>query len=191
MKIGKFPIATALVAVCICPAADAHTQQVGSTEATAVAKAEPGDVSTLFAGLRGEWNCKGAFANGKPLEADLSFSPALGGRGLRYVHVDRSPNTYRQESVWGFDKDSGQLASLAYISFSGPLPSAALYIAASVTDTSATLVHQKLFSDPFAPNRFRYDVTGKDKLGMVWEVRRDNEWRMGDYLKCDRKRPGA
>jgi hypothetical protein len=148
--------------------------------------------AALFLAIEGSWSCAGAFANGKPLASDLTFTATLDGRGLHYSHVDRAPNVYRQQAVWGHDKETGQMVSLAFTAFPPePMPSAAMYQADSVTKNSVRLIHKRLLSDPFAPNRFTYTVEGTNKLNMVWEVsRKEGEWKMGDYLNCDR-RPAA
>ena len=39
----------------------------------------------------GNWSCTGEFANGKKIEADLSFVPELDGKWLLYRHADRPP----------------------------------------------------------------------------------------------------
>jgi hypothetical protein len=144
------------------------------------------DAAALMTGLTGQWNCTGAFANGRPLASDLSFSRAADGLSLRYVHVSRAPNRYRQESQWGLDKDTGRLVSLAFTTFDAEgNTNAAMYVAESWTRDKVVLVHQRLLSDPFAPNRFTYTLQGA-VLKMVWEVGRGGQWRMGDYLDCTR-----
>jgi hypothetical protein len=145
------------------------------------------DASRLFASAEGSWSCVGAFANGKPLAANLKFKRSPDGQSIHYSHVDRAPNTYRQEANWGVDKDSGHMISLAFTAFGDQRsPSAAMYVAEKWSADSVTLVHKKLLADPFAPNRFTYSVSG-GKLKMLWEVRRgESEWRMGDYLDCER-----
>jgi hypothetical protein len=141
----------------------------------------------LFAALEGNWSCEGAFANGKPLAADLGFTLSPDRRSIRYSHVDRAPSDYRQSAHWGLDKASGHILSLAFVGFGKePKPSGAMYVyvAKSWTANSLTLVHKKLTAEPFADNRFTYTLAGKT-LKMLWEVRRGaGEWKMGDYLDC-------
>lgn len=139
----------------------------------------------LMKKLEGRWSCAGAFANGKSLKADLTFTRMEGGTGLRYLHTDRAPNAYRQEAFWGVDKKTGQLIATGFTGTSGkPDLNAVMYLGENMSDNSATFVHQRLLSDPFAPNRFIYSIEG-GTLRMVWEVYRNNEWKMGDYLVCD------
>ena len=121
------------------------------------------------------------------MEADLSFERVFDGLGVRYVHVSRPPNTYRQESHWGLDQATGHIVSLALTSRPPPAElQSAFYVAEEWTDSSVVLVHQRLLSDPFAPNRFTYTVSD-GRLKMVWEVvRAGTGWQMGDYIECDR-----
>ncbi|WP_129791766.1 hypothetical protein [Sphingosinicella sp. CPCC 101087] len=145
------------------------------------------EARALLTAVQGQWRCRGEFADGRPIEADLSFEPVFGGLGLRFTHVDRPPHSYRQESHWGFDRESGHIVSLALTgSARAAEPSAAAYVAETWTESSLTLVHRHLLTDPFAPNRFTYTVTG-GRLKKTWEVARtEGQWQMGDYLDCDR-----
>ena len=145
------------------------------------------EARALMSAIQGQWQCRGAFADGRPIEADLRFQPVFGGLGLRFTHIDRAPHTYRQESHWGFDRESGLIVSLALTgSARAPEPSAAIYVAESWTESSVTLVQRRLLADPFAPNRFTYTVAG-GRLRKVWEVARaEGRWQMGDYLDCER-----
>lgn len=145
------------------------------------------EARALMNAIQGQWQCRGAFADGRLIEADLRFEPVFGGLGVRFTHVDRAPHTYRQESHWGFDRESGLIVSLALTGSSrAPEPSAAVYVAESWTENSLTLVQRTLLAEPFAPNRFTYTVTN-GRLRKVWEVARtEGVWQMGDYLDCER-----
>ena len=144
------------------------------------------DVPLLFKSLEGRWSCAGAFANNKPLSADLEFRSLIDGQLLHYHHADRPPTSYIQDSVWGMDKESGTLVSLAWIAARGqPGTSPAFYVAEEVSPTSVTFVHHTLLKAPWAANRFRYTVSG-NALQMVWEVQKQGTWQMGDTLKCTR-----
>ncbi len=52
----------------------------------------------------GNWSCAGEFANGKKIEADLSFVPELDGKWLLYRHADRPPGQFKALAVWGVDQ---------------------------------------------------------------------------------------
>lgn len=154
----------------------------------AVQASDPADAARLFAAVEGRWDCKGGFASGKPLAADLAFRRSLDGRTILFTHVDRAPNSYRQSSQWTLDRETGRLVSLAATA-SKPdgIPGAALYVADRWTANSITLVHTRLLAEPFAPNRFTYSIDGDGNLKKLWEIRRKGaDWAMGDYLDCKR-----
>jgi hypothetical protein len=155
-------------------------------EGTGRATSPDSTAAALFAALAGPWACAGAFADGRPLAADLLFEPALDGRALRYRHVDRPPNTFAHEATWAFDAPAGHLISLAFAAMGDAPASPALFVAEAWTETSITLVADTLRAPPWAPNRFTYTLDGDDALRMVWEIGRGGGWHMGDYLDCQR-----
>ena len=65
----------------------------------------------------GNWSCAGEFANGKKIEADLSFVPELDGKWLLYRHADRPPGQFKALAVWGVDHPSGRLVSIVEDNF--------------------------------------------------------------------------
>lgn len=161
---------------------------LGAVAAPSVPKPVNADVPLLFKSLEGRWSCAGAFANGKPLAADLEFAPDADGQRLHYRHADRPPTNYVQDSVWGVDKESGTLVSLAWIATRAqPGVTPAFYVASEVSPTSVTFVHRALLKPPWAPNRFRYSVADH-ALQMTWEVQKQGVWQMGDHLGCTRAR---
>jgi hypothetical protein len=161
------------------PAASPMPASVTDTSATAAAQ--------LFAALRGRWSCAGGFANGRALAADLSFTPAMNGKLLRFRDADHAPSSYVQEATGGLSAARHQIVSLAFAAGSkNAPPEPALYVARSWTARSLTLVADTLESPPWAPNRFTYTVNGRNGLKMVWEVERNGAWRMGDTLSCHR-----
>jgi len=56
--------------------------------------------------FEGEWTGAGEFANGKKIEADVSFAPDLDGQWLVYRHTDRAPGKYKALGVWGYEAQS-------------------------------------------------------------------------------------
>jgi hypothetical protein len=90
------------------------------------------------------------------------------------------------DALWGVDRQSGKLVSLAWTGSSAKdSSSAALYVADDVSTTRVTFVQAPLLAPPWAPNRFRYAVSG-GSLSIAWEVQRDGSWREGDHLQCTR-----
>jgi hypothetical protein len=45
------------------------------------------------------------------LEADLAFSPGLGGKIVSFEHVDRAPSVYWQRGTWAVDAKLARVAS--------------------------------------------------------------------------------
>jgi hypothetical protein len=156
----------------------------GGRDTTAAAAAQ------LFAALRGSWSCSGARANGQAVAADLTFTPAMGGRTLHFHHADRPPTTYIQDATWGVDSTTTQIVSLA---FAGTRNSRAtvpmLFVATAWTPRSVTLAAQPLTTPPWAQNRFTYTVDAPDSLRVVWEVERGGTWKVGDQLTCHPRAP--
>lgn len=145
-----------------------------------------GEARTFLAAIEGQWRCDGASGRGRPIEADLSFTGIFDGLGVRYVHVVRGSNAYRQESHWGLDRESGHIVSLALAGRPPAEPGGAFYVAELWGEDFAMFTHRSLLSDPFAPNRFAYRIAD-DRLRMEWEIARNGgDWEMGDFLDCDR-----
>lgn len=158
-------------------------------QAQATIEEELEEVKGLFTFFTGSWDCAGAFADGRSLEADLLFAPELEGRILRYQHADRPPNRYAASATWSLDTDSKQLVSLSVFTIADTtVVSPSLFVASEWTDSSVTFVADTLLSPPFAPHRFRYESEATDRFRMTFEVQRGGSWEMGDYLICRRKK---
>lgn len=139
----------------------------------------------LFAALAGQWSCSGAFANGKPLAADITFTLKSDSRALLYHHQDRAPSNFIQDALWGPDAANHSLVSLAFAGNPQVL-APQLFVAQSWTTTSIIFEAKALTSPPFAPNRFTYRLDDANTLKMIWEVQRQGAWSMGDQLTCKR-----
>ena len=158
--------------------------------ATAVAADQPATNSPeaatqFFASLAGQWACTGTFANGKPLAADITFTPKSEGRALLYHHQDRAPTNFIQDALWGPDAANHSLVSLTFAGNPQVL-APQLFVAESWTTTSIVFEAKALTSPPFAPNRFTYRLDDPNTLKMIWEVQRQGAWSMGDQLTCKR-----
>jgi hypothetical protein len=53
--------------------------------------------------ISGKWSCKDGFPRGGTLEADLAFTPGLGGNIVSFEHVDRAPGS---EVAWNVERSS-------------------------------------------------------------------------------------
>ena len=141
----------------------------------------------LFARVAGKWSCKGGFSRGGSLEADLAFSPDLGGKIVSFEHVDRAPSIYWQRGTWAVD---AKLARVTSAGIAGSTKDAsgvpAAFFSTALSDTSITLQADTLGSPPFTPNRFTYRSPTRDSLEMRWEVLRNGAWSLGDSLLCGR-----
>jgi hypothetical protein len=144
------------------------------------------EVKPLFAAVTGDWSCTGAFADGRPLAADLSFVADLNGRIVRYIHRDQPPNGFVEEAMWGPDAAHAQLVSIAFLGNTAGL-SPALFVAKTWSARSVVFESATLTSPPFAPNRFTYTVDDPKGLTMIWEVQRNGSWVIGDRLDCTRR----
>ncbi|HEX5436977.1 MAG TPA: hypothetical protein VFW98_07455 [Gemmatimonadaceae bacterium] len=141
----------------------------------------------LFTALRGRWSCTGGSANGRPLAADLTFTPSMDGRTLRYRDADHAPSNYVQEATWAMSPTRHEIVSLAFAALSSKAaPEPALFVAREWTAHSLTLVADTLQSPPWAPNRFTYTLAASNTLKMVWEVEHAGAWQVGDSLMCRR-----
>jgi hypothetical protein len=131
----------------------------------------------------GNWSCAGEFANGKKIEADVSFTPELDGKWLLYRHSDRPPGQFKAVALWGVDQSSGALVSMAEDNFAN----ARLFTSdgwkdGSVTFTRATILDQKITQE-----RFRYERQSSDVFKMTYERSLDGQWKLGDFVVCARK----
>jgi hypothetical protein len=148
------------------------------------AENSPEAATRLFTALAGSWSCSGAFADGRPLAADVTFTPQAEGRSLLYRHRDRAPNSFVQDALWGPDEKNHAILSLAFAGDAKHLVPE-LFVANSWTATSIVFEAKPLTSPPFAPNRFTYKVEG-ETFRMVWEVQRQSGWAVGDEIQCVR-----
>src|ERR1043166_7188859 len=69
--------------------------------AQAASAAASDSVSGWARALLGRWGCAGAFASGRPLAADVSFTLGLHGHWLEYHHTDPAPGQYQASAFLG------------------------------------------------------------------------------------------
>jgi hypothetical protein len=129
--------------------------------------------------LAGNWSCSGAFASGKPLAADVSFTPSLNGRWLTYHHQDRAPGRYEASATLGpASRDTTIAPVTIYDNFGGNrrfLPTLAgteLVLLRDTTEVGARL------------ERFTFRPRGAGGLWFAWELARNGAWVLGDSLAC-------
>ena len=136
--------------------------------------------SALVAAFQGSWHCAGAFANGKKIESDMTFSADLDRHWLRVVHDDRPPNGYHAQSMWGADASTGKWMSMIFDNFGG---------ARRFTSTGWD-GHSIVLDGAPGPRRerFSYAVESPSSFRMTYEVSGDagTTWKLSDSLACTR-----
>jgi hypothetical protein len=151
--------------------------------ATAAVPRVAADSTSAWAGFfAGKWSCEGAFANGRPLAADLEFTPMLAGRWLEYHHKDRPPGRYEARALWGpAQRDTGLAVTALHDNFGGRRT----FLVTAPRDSGVTLARDT--REPGAQTeRFRFVPRGAAAFWFVWEVQRGGAWTLGDSLGCTR-----
>jgi hypothetical protein len=140
----------------------------------------PTPASRFFAG---PWNCRGAFASGRPIAAEVTFTPVLGGRWLEYHHVDAAPGRYEALALWpGADTASPQPVVL-YDNGGGHRR----FIGSGWATDTVRLIRDS--TDPGAhAERFTFRATSDSSYWFGWEIQRapGAPWVLGDSLSCRR-----
>jgi len=133
---------------------------------------------TLFAYFTGHWHCTGAFASGKPIASDLTFTPDLDDHWLVYRHDDQLPNRYHALSLWGIDAHTNRLVSVIHDNFGG-----VRFFVSPGWDGQRVV-----FEDDASHARFTYTVDTPTAFRMRYEVTPDSggTWALGDSLRCTR-----
>jgi len=149
----------------------------------------PVELVQFFAG---EWSGAGEFANGKKIEADVSFTPDLDNQWLVYHHTDRVPNSYKALGVWGFEYTSKTFVMILNDNYGG----ARLFSSVGWRESKIVFLKQGTISpqtgavaQPQNQERFTFERQSDDAFKMTYEVSKDGaSWRVGDYLIFKKKR---
>jgi len=134
--------------------------------------------------LSGAWTGEGAFANGKKIEADVSFASDLDGQWLAYRHADRPPGKYKAVGMWGYAK-GGEFVMTLNDNFGG----ARRFASEGWRDGRVVFENVANAGAPATGReRFVFERYEGDRLKMTYE-RGDGEdrWRMVDYVVFTRK----
>ncbi|PKD43721.1 hypothetical protein [Rhodohalobacter barkolensis] len=150
------------------------------------ASRQPAKVAELIAQFRGEWSCKGAFTkDNRPLEASITFTPAMEGKALEYEHKDLPPNSFHALGLWNVDSASNTLTYTFVSTLKGSKEANSRYFVGNVKDTKTlVLTADTLAAAPFRENRYVYEIKSKDEFKYQWQVYADGIWNTGDYLNC-------
>jgi hypothetical protein len=145
----------------------------------------PGKLSPdLIQFFVGHWTGSGAFANGKKIEADVSFELTLDSCWIRYEHADKAPNAYKALSMWGVDAQTGQFLAYGFDNFHGHR-----------NFSSNGWINNKLILSisEFWPKvgvvfqHFIYEKLSDASFKMTYEVSGDGiNWKLGDSLVFNR-----
>jgi len=132
--------------------------------------------------FQGTFACKGNFASGKPIEADVSFAPQLDGRWLSYSHNDRAPNRYKALGYWGTDRESRRFVMLLVDVAGG----ARLFSSDGWKDRSVTFERTSLPGQAERKERFRFEKESDASFKMTYETMSGADWKLGDFIVCTR-----
>ena len=147
-----------------------------NAQAPAPAKLSP-DLVQFFVG---HWTGSGAFANGKPIEAEATFELSLDSVWLKYEHADKTPNSYKALSMWGVDAQTGQFLAYGFDNFHGH----------RVYSSNGWIKGKLILSvNEYWPKvgvvyqHFIYDKLSETSFKMTYEVSGDGiTWQLGDSL---------
>jgi hypothetical protein len=140
----------------------------------------------LFDNFYGHYDCSGGNARGQKISAEISFLPALDGNAMEYEHIDHPPLKAHTKAIWNFDAASKRLVSLSTVSIMDTtLTFSSLLVSNRWSADSLMFNADTLVTPPFRPNRFIYKKNGEHSLHITWQVKKDEEWVMGDYLQCE------
>lgn len=171
-----------LAAVCICFGMSAAV--VAETPAASQGDAFV-DLSTFF---RGHWRCSGHFTNGKLISANESFDPVLSGGWVLQIHDDDPPFQYHAYSMWGVDKQSGDLLVTIH-DVTGGLR---LFRSSMWTAPSFVLEAVPIPGKSGTSERFTYERNGAGAFSFEYAIRKGTgDWVAVDRSDCTRTSPAT
>ncbi|HEV2483196.1 MAG TPA: hypothetical protein VGS79_26200 [Puia sp.] len=134
----------------------------------------------------GEWKGAGAFANGRHIEATLTFHLSLDSAWLVSDHADVPPNSYKATAWWGVDATTGGFVAIVFDNFHGHRSFATRGWAGGrmvLTTPSYALGVGTYFE------HFVYERLSDSQFRMSYETSADAvTWRLGDSLVFTRER---
>ncbi|MBC9909591.1 hypothetical protein [Chitinophaga varians] len=142
----------------------------------------PADMIQFFLG---DWTGDGAFASGKKIAADLRFKLSLDSAWVMYEHTDKAPNRYKALSMWGVDKQSGELVDYVFDNFRGHRK----FSSQGWQDGKLVLTRQlPQPANNVLYERFLYEKLSSQSFKMTYETSQDgNTWKLVDYLTFTKK----
>lgn len=135
--------------------------------------------------FQGQWDCAGAFANGKTHRSSFTGNVILAGKWLQLTEQDIEPATgYVAEYLIGYDGQQKRLVEFDANNFGAATYSSADgWVNGVLTMTSAVSDDPKA---PYAANRFVYSATAADTFTVDWQIRKSSasNWMNADHLVC-------
>jgi hypothetical protein len=148
----------------------------------------PDDLVRFFSG---EWSGAGEFADGRKIEADVSFRQDLGGQWLSYRHADRPPGKYEAAGMWGHSRPSNAFVMTLNDSAGGSreFSSDGWHDGRIVFDYTVPLTAGAA-DGPAQRQRFTFAREGDDRMRMSFKTATgDQPWHLVDYLVFSRNPP--
>lgn len=177
---------TRFAAVCACLNLGAAV--CADTPAGGAPAARNDALPELTSYFSGRWQCSGHFANGKPISATESFGPILNGAWLLQVHDDDPPFAFHAYSLWGVDRQSGDLLVTIHDVAGGVR---LFRSAAWRTASSAFVLEAVPIVGPLATGeRFTYERKSAALFTFAYAIRRGSgDWTAVDHSECSKHSP--
>ncbi|MBI3653214.1 MAG: hypothetical protein HY231_19475 [Acidobacteria bacterium] len=127
----------------------------------------------------GTWEGKGKFANGKPIEADVTYTTELDNQWLVFHHADRPPIQFKAVGTVGIDRESKKLVMLMTDSYS----SAKVFVSDGWKDGTAVFTKIPMLAPITRHERFIFKRETPMTYKMTYEFSSDGtNWQMSDYM---------
>jgi hypothetical protein len=135
--------------------------------------------SDMFTKFPGQWSCKGTFANGAPIAADMSIEADQRSGTMILRHDDVPPGAYHSFELWAANKSGTGARAAISDKYSGMrwLESPG-WVGSALTWTR--------FENGIAVEGFAYEFKG-EALQVEWSVVRSGVMKVGDTLLCRRR----
>jgi len=136
----------------------------------------------------GNWDCDGAFGNGKAHKSTYTAAVILNGKWLELGEQDVEPATgYLAKYLIGYDPQQKQLVEFDANNFGAATYASPEGWHDGVLAMTSPVTRQA--GAPYAANRFVYTVSGPDGFTVDWQVSRTaaRNWIGSDHLACQRR----
>jgi hypothetical protein len=127
----------------------------------------------------GTWEGKGKFADGKPIEADVTYTTELDNQWLVFHHADRPPIPFKAVGTVGIDRESKKWVLLMTDSYS----SAKLFVSDGWKDGTAVFTKTSALGPITRHERFIFKRESAISYKMTYEFSKDGtNWQLNDYM---------